>query len=117
MIATATEGGAALFPIFYYMKEAFLAQSPQLYKEQLMKEAKLETPKSIPNPKEINKLVIAKRHGAAVGKGYFLASTEKEYNEKRDRLIKEGIINGDSDLYIQEYTSGVLAYLPFYLCV
>jgi len=35
MIATATEGGAALFPIFYYDKEAFLAQSPQLYKEQL----------------------------------------------------------------------------------
>ena len=35
MIATATEGGAALFPIFYYNKEAFLAQSPQLYKEQL----------------------------------------------------------------------------------
>ena len=36
MIATATEGGAALFPIFYYNKEAFLAQSPQLYKEQLI---------------------------------------------------------------------------------
>ena len=35
MIATATEGGAALFAIFYYNKEAFLAQSPQLYKEQL----------------------------------------------------------------------------------
>ncbi len=35
MIATATEGGAALFPIFYYNKEAFLAQSPQLYKEQM----------------------------------------------------------------------------------
>ena len=85
-----------------------------MLKEQLMKEAKLETPKSIPNPKEINKLVIAKRHGAAGGKGYFLASTEKEYNEKRDQLVKEGIINGDSDLYIQEYTSGVLAYLQFF---
>jgi nondiscriminating aspartyl-tRNA synthetase len=35
IIATATEGGAALFPIFYYDREAFLAQSPQLYKEQL----------------------------------------------------------------------------------
>lgn len=35
MIATATEGGAALFPIFYYNKEAFFTQSPQLYKEQL----------------------------------------------------------------------------------
>lgn len=35
IIASATEGGAALFAIFYYNKEAFLAQSPQLYKEQL----------------------------------------------------------------------------------
>jgi nondiscriminating aspartyl-tRNA synthetase len=35
MIATSTEGGATLFPIFYYDREAFLAQSPQLYKEQL----------------------------------------------------------------------------------
>jgi len=35
VIATATEGGAALFPIVYFDREAFLAQSPQLYKEQL----------------------------------------------------------------------------------
>ena len=35
IIATSTEGGAALFSIFYYNKVAFLAQSPQLYKEQL----------------------------------------------------------------------------------
>jgi aspartyl-tRNA synthetase len=35
IIATATEGGATLFPIFYYDREAFLAQSPQLYKKQL----------------------------------------------------------------------------------
>jgi len=89
-------------------------ESDRVLKEQLMKEAELEMPKSVPNPKEINKLVIAKRHGAAGGKGYFLASSEKEYNEKRDQLIKEGIINGDSDLYLQEYTSGVLAYLQFF---
>jgi len=36
IIASATEGGAALFPVNYYDKEAFLAQSPQLYKEQLV---------------------------------------------------------------------------------
>ena len=35
IISSATEGGAALFSIFYYDKPAFLAQSPQLYKEQL----------------------------------------------------------------------------------
>jgi nondiscriminating aspartyl-tRNA synthetase len=36
MIASATEGGAALFPVEYYDKKAYLAQSPQLYKEQLV---------------------------------------------------------------------------------
>jgi len=36
IIVSATEGGAALFPVAYFKKEAFLAQSPQLYKEQLI---------------------------------------------------------------------------------
>jgi len=36
IIASATEGGAALFPIVYFEREAFLAQSPQLYKEELI---------------------------------------------------------------------------------
>ncbi len=36
IIASATEGGAALFPVSYYDKPAYLAQSPQLYKEQLV---------------------------------------------------------------------------------
>jgi len=35
IIASATEGGAALFPVIYFGREAFLAQSPQLYKELL----------------------------------------------------------------------------------
>ncbi|MEM2109830.1 MAG: aspartate--tRNA(Asn) ligase [Candidatus Odinarchaeota archaeon] len=35
IIASATEGGTELFPVAYFDKEAFLAQSPQLYKEQL----------------------------------------------------------------------------------
>jgi aspartyl-tRNA synthetase len=36
IVATATEGGAALFPISYFEKEAFLNQSPQLYKQMMM---------------------------------------------------------------------------------
>ena len=89
-------------------------ESDRLLKEQLMKEAKFDVPKSISSPKEIESLVIAKRHGAAGGKGYFLASSEEEYNKKRDILIKQGLISGDSDLYLQEYSSGVLAYLQFF---
>jgi nondiscriminating aspartyl-tRNA synthetase len=36
IIVSATEGGSALFPVAYFKREAFLAQSPQLYKEQLI---------------------------------------------------------------------------------
>lgn len=36
IIASATEGGAALFNVDYFGEKAFLAQSPQLYKEQLV---------------------------------------------------------------------------------
>ncbi len=36
MIGTATEGGAELFAVNYFDRKAFLAQSPQLYKEQLV---------------------------------------------------------------------------------
>ncbi|MEM2146139.1 MAG: aspartate--tRNA(Asn) ligase [Candidatus Jordarchaeaceae archaeon] len=35
IIAASSEGGADLFPISYYDKEAFLSQSAQLYKEQM----------------------------------------------------------------------------------
>ena len=35
IIASATEGGAELFPVDYFGNKAYLAQSPQLYKEQL----------------------------------------------------------------------------------
>jgi aspartyl-tRNA synthetase len=36
IISTATEGGASLFSVLYYNRSAFLTQSPQLYKEQLV---------------------------------------------------------------------------------
>ena len=89
-------------------------ESDRKLKEQLMLEAKLNVPKSVVSPKDINKLVIAKRHGAAGGKGYFMATTEAEYNKKRDNLISQGMIKGDDDLYLQEYASGVLAYLQYF---
>ena len=89
-------------------------ESDRKLKEKLMHEANLNVPKSISNPKDINKLVIAKRHGAAGGKGYFLATSEDDYKTKRDKLISQKIIKGDDDLYLQEYRSGVLAYLQYF---
>ncbi|RZN38128.1 MAG: aspartate--tRNA(Asn) ligase [Methanophagales archaeon ANME-1-THS] len=36
IVSAATEGGTALFPISYFEREAFLNQSPQLYKQMLI---------------------------------------------------------------------------------
>ncbi|CAB3289692.1 Aspartate--tRNA(Asp/Asn) ligase [Methanocaldococcus lauensis] len=36
LVASCTEGGTELFPISYFEREAFLGQSPQLYKQMLM---------------------------------------------------------------------------------
>ncbi|HIQ03834.1 MAG TPA: aspartate--tRNA(Asn) ligase [Desulfurococcales archaeon] len=36
IVAQATEGGANVFPLVYFGREAFLAQSPQLYKQLMM---------------------------------------------------------------------------------
>jgi len=89
-------------------------ESDRNMKEKLMLESKLNVPKSLASPKEIKSLVIAKRHGAAGGKGYFLATSEKEYIRKRDKLVTEGLIKGDDDLYLQEYAFGVSAYLQYF---
>ncbi|MFB5597818.1 MAG: DUF1297 domain-containing protein [Nitrosopumilaceae archaeon] len=89
-------------------------ESDRKLKEQLMIDAKLNVPKPISNPKDIDKLVIAKRQGAAGGKGYFLATSESDYNTKHEKLVEQGIINKDEELYIQEYAAGVLAYLQYF---
>jgi len=89
-------------------------ESDRNMKEKLMLESKLNVPRSLSSPKEISGLSIAKRHGAAGGKGYFLTTSEKDYKRKRDKLIAKGIIKGDSDLYLQEYAFGVSAYLQYF---
>lgn len=89
-------------------------ESDREMKEKLMREAKLPVPNQIQDPKDINKMVIVKRQGAAGGKGYFIAANEEDYHAKRNQLISEGIISQDESLYIQEYAAGVLAYLQFF---
>ncbi len=89
-------------------------ESDRVLKEKMMLEANLNVPKTVSDPKNIKRLTIAKRHGAAGGKGYFLTTDESDYRKKRDKLISSGLIKGDSDLYLQEYVIGVLAYLQYF---
>jgi len=89
-------------------------ESDREMKEKLMREAHLPVPRPVTDAKNIDKLVIVKRQGAAGGKGYFMAANEEDYNTKRTQLIQDGIISKDETLYIQEYAAGVLAYLQFF---
>ncbi len=89
-------------------------ESDRIMKEKLMREAKLPIPNPVMDSKDIDRLVIVKRQGAAGGKGYFLAANPEDYNKKRNQLISQGIISEKETLYIQEYAAGVLAYLQFF---
>jgi 5-formaminoimidazole-4-carboxamide-1-(beta)-D-ribofuranosyl 5'-monophosphate synthetase len=83
-------------------------------KQRLMNESKLDTPKTVNSASEINGLVIVKLHGAAGGKGYFLAWDRKSFAERAAKLKKQGLIKGEDDLYIQEYAFGVPVYLQYF---
>ena len=89
-------------------------ESDRDLKEQMMREAGLPLPESVPAPDAIDGMVIVKRQGAAGGKGYFLASSPREYDARRSDLISRGVLSAGEPLYIQKYVSGVLAYLQFF---
>lgn len=89
-------------------------ESDRDLKEKLMREAGLHVPAKIVSPDEIDGMAIAKRQGAAGGKGYFMASSPEEYHKKREFLIGQGVISADEPLYIQKYVPGVLAYLQYF---
>lgn len=89
-------------------------ESDRELKETLMKEAHLPIPTPIPSPDDIDRMVIVKRQGAAGGKGYFIATDKQDYEKKYQSLVNQNIIDKDEKLYIQEYASGVLAYLQYF---
>lgn len=89
-------------------------ESDRTMKEDLMKRAGLRVPAPILTPDQINGATIVKRQGAAGGKGYFIAASKSDYDTKRNALIRDGVISDDETLYIQQYASGVLAYLQFF---
>ena len=89
-------------------------ESDRIKKEQLLREADIQTPKKISSPKDIRTLSIVKKDGAAGGAGYFLASNKNEYEQKLANLINHKMISTNDKLYIQEYSLGVLVYLQYF---
>jgi len=83
-------------------------------KEKLLREAGLRTPRSVRSKNEINGLCIVKLHGAAGGRGYYLAWNRESFEEGAQRLVEQKTIQGENDLYIQEFIRGVPVYLQYF---
>ena len=83
-------------------------------KENLMREAGLRTPRSVRSKNDIDGLCIVKLHGAAGGRGYYLAWNRESFEEGARGLVEKKAIKGEEDLYIQEFIRGVPAYLQYF---
>lgn len=89
-------------------------EADRLLKQQLMEEANLVTPRQIESKNEIDTLCIVKLHGAAGGRGYFLAWNRETFEDGANRLVQQKLIKDEDDLYIQEYVMGVPVYLQYF---
>lgn len=83
-------------------------------KQKLMEEAGLKTPQPVVSKDDINGLCIVKLHGAAGGRGYYLAWDRQSFEEGARRLVSQNMIKGEQDLYIQEFIRGVPVYLQYF---
>ncbi len=89
-------------------------ESDRLLKQRLMNESALSTPKQILSKNDIDGLCIVKLHGAAGGKGYFLVTDKKSFEEQSLKLVESNVIDSEDQLFIQKYANGVPVYLQFF---
>ncbi|HMK54981.1 MAG TPA: formate--phosphoribosylaminoimidazolecarboxamide ligase [Methanobacteriaceae archaeon] len=83
-------------------------ESERDLERKLMTESGIRIPNKYNDASEIDRTVMVKFPGARGGRGYFVASSPDEYQEKIDSMIKRDWI-GDEDVdqaHIEEYVSG-----------
>lgn len=89
-------------------------EADRVLKQKLMYESHFNIPSQINRKNEIKNLCIVKLHGAAGGKGYFLAWNEQSFDDGCKKLIDQRVIKSEKELYIQEYVLGVPIFLQFF---
>ena len=89
-------------------------ESDRNLKQKLMNVSQLTTPKLVQHKECIDRLCIVKLHGAAGGRGYFLAWNKETFEENARSLLNQRRIRSEDDLFIQEYIIGVPTYLQFF---
>jgi len=78
-----------------------------------LKKAGIPLPKTFESPEDIDRLCVIKFHGAKGGKGFFLAESGEEFEEKMEEARKKFPEAELSKHFIQEYILGV-RYYPHY---
>ncbi len=97
------------FKVPYYGNKNILRhEANRNIERKWLKKSKLKVPKIFDDPKDIDRAVIVKFHGAKGGKGYFLAKNEKDFKQK----IKGH--KGDEGYVIQEYIVGVPMFIHYF---
>lgn len=84
-------------------------------KDRLLNEAGIRTPRKFRSYGEIDSPAIVKLPGAEGGRGYFIAKSPKDFEEKIKALAEKGLIRRgeEENVFIQEYIIGVTVY-PHY---
>lgn len=94
--------------MYYGSKDILEWESDRTMERKWLKDAGLKLPRIFEDYKDIDRPVIIKFHGAHGGKGYFIANTPEEFEER----IKD--YEGDDDYVIQEYIVGVPLYAHYF---
>ncbi|MCK4614946.1 MAG: formate--phosphoribosylaminoimidazolecarboxamide ligase family protein [Thermoplasmata archaeon] len=84
----------------------------------LLEKAGLPFPERIEHPEDIDELVVVKLHHAQkkLERGFFTASSFKEYQEKSQRLLSQGVIDQESldQARMERYIIGPVFNLDFF---
>jgi 5-formaminoimidazole-4-carboxamide-1-(beta)-D-ribofuranosyl 5'-monophosphate synthetase len=86
-------------------RNVLLWESDRKKEREWLEGAGLTMPEEIRDPKEIDKPVIVKYHGAKGGKGFFIAKTYEEFCKRVDRT---------KPFIIQEFVMGTRYYLHYF---
>lgn len=84
----------------------------------ILEKAGLPHPRKVKDPQDIDRLTIVKLHHTRkkLERGFFTASTPKEYEEKSRSLLKQGVIDeeGLATARMEEYVIGPVFNLDFF---
>ena len=80
-----------------------------------LEEAGVRAPRQYSSPEEIDRMVIVKLHGAKGGRGYFKASSPREFAKKLEELRSKGLMKDGDEIVIEEFIPGVRYYPHFFL--